>query len=101
MPSCMPVFFFSSRRRHTRFKCDWSSDVCSSDLQTQGNDPLRFLDEDRGGQEQRIFEKAKATFDPTLLLVGRHQFLIREHLALQFIGADNEASLARHFLVEP
>src|SRR6266853_3320262 len=25
-------FFFSSRRRHTRFYCDWSSDVCSSDL---------------------------------------------------------------------
>src|SRR5256886_8613641 len=24
--------FFSSRRRHTRFDCDWSSDVCSSDL---------------------------------------------------------------------
>src|SRR2546430_2305765 len=28
----MWVFFFSSRRRHTRFDCDWSSDVCSSDL---------------------------------------------------------------------
>src|SRR6266481_7080670 len=33
----MPVdfklcFFFSSRRRHTRWNCDWSSDVCSSDL---------------------------------------------------------------------
>src|SRR6266481_9178653 len=27
-----PVFFFSSRRRHTRWNCDWSSDVCSSDL---------------------------------------------------------------------
>src|SRR5260370_30324786 len=26
------MFFYSSRRRHTRFKCDWSSDVCSSDL---------------------------------------------------------------------
>src|SRR2546430_16555822 len=25
-------FIFSSRRRHTRFDCDWSSDVCSSDL---------------------------------------------------------------------
>src|SRR6516165_7487953 len=25
------VFVFSSRRRHTRFDCDWSSDVCSSD----------------------------------------------------------------------
>src|SRR2546430_7821278 len=26
------LFIFSSRRRHTRFDCDWSSDVCSSDL---------------------------------------------------------------------
>src|SRR2546430_11070774 len=30
--TCVIVFFFSSRRRHTRFDCDWSSDVCSSDL---------------------------------------------------------------------
>src|SRR2546430_8658898 len=29
---CACFFFFSSRRRHTRFDCDWSSDVCSSDL---------------------------------------------------------------------
>src|SRR5688572_31786540 len=29
-------FFFSSRRRHTRFDCDWSSDVCSSDLLAAG-----------------------------------------------------------------
>src|SRR5690242_21153504 len=29
----MVLFFFSSRRRHTRLTCDWSSDVCSSDLQ--------------------------------------------------------------------
>src|SRR2546430_3131627 len=28
----MLFVFFSSRRRHTRFDCDWSSDVCSSDL---------------------------------------------------------------------
>src|SRR5256886_7931222 len=32
------LFFFSSRRRHTRFDCDWSSDVCSSDLER----PRRF-----------------------------------------------------------
>src|SRR5260370_25405434 len=31
-PSWRLCFFFSSRRRHRRFKCDWSSDVCSSDL---------------------------------------------------------------------
>src|SRR5690606_40018220 len=29
-------FFFSSRRRHTRFSRDWSSDVCSSDLEATG-----------------------------------------------------------------
>src|SRR5256885_5065750 len=29
---CWTVFFFSSRRRHTRLQGDWSSDVCSSDL---------------------------------------------------------------------
>src|SRR5256885_11941857 len=29
----MLVFFFSSRRRHTRLQGDWSSDVCSSDLE--------------------------------------------------------------------
>src|SRR5690242_20752376 len=28
-------FFFSSRRRHTRLTCDWSSDVCSSDLERE------------------------------------------------------------------
>src|SRR5207249_9506743 len=30
---CFFFFFFSSRRRHTRSKRDWSSDVCSSDLE--------------------------------------------------------------------
>src|SRR4051794_41959266 len=30
------VFFFSSRRRHTRWTGDWSSDVCSSDLGRRG-----------------------------------------------------------------
>src|SRR5689334_24338671 len=30
------VFFFSSRRRHTRWNCDWGSDVCSSDLRPRG-----------------------------------------------------------------
>src|SRR3989475_977388 len=41
-------FFFSSRRRHTRFDCDWSSDVCSSDLTTARPDDLyrkRYLKE--------------------------------------------------------
>src|SRR5438132_7259291 len=32
LPRASEFFFFSSRRRHTRSLCDWSSDVCSSDL---------------------------------------------------------------------
>src|SRR5690242_3524052 len=32
-------FFFSSRRRHTRLTCDWSSDVCSSDLGSRRREP--------------------------------------------------------------
>src|SRR5688572_32794341 len=37
MSSLRPlIFFFASRRRHTRFDCDWSSDVCSSDLVARG-----------------------------------------------------------------
>src|SRR5689334_16379403 len=38
-------FFFSSRRRHTRWNCDWSSDVCSSDLWVQ---PVRPVTGGRG-----------------------------------------------------
>src|SRR5438477_13000044 len=33
------IFFFSSRRRHTRLTCDWSSDVCSSDLRAEATAP--------------------------------------------------------------
>src|SRR5476649_2972985 len=32
LPYWKRLFFFSSRRRYTRSLCDWSSDVCSSDL---------------------------------------------------------------------
>src|SRR5690606_40658030 len=36
-------FFFSSRRRHTRFSRDWSSDVCSSDLNEIHNNSIARL----------------------------------------------------------
>src|SRR2546430_9461547 len=46
------IFFFSSRRRHTRFDCDWSSDVCSSDL-VRGNAQRRPREaaDDRAARE--------------------------------------------------
>src|SRR5688500_20365019 len=49
------VFFFSSRRRHTRLQGDWSSDVCSSDLctfrSTVDLDQLRKIDELVGARD--------------------------------------------------
>src|SRR2546426_5933110 len=47
-------FFFSSRRRHTRLQGDWSSDVCSSDLQRRarrvpGDEARRGARPRRGG----------------------------------------------------
>src|SRR3712207_6941273 len=48
------VFFFSSRRRHTRYWRDWSSDVCSSDLRPLPcrNDPDLWFAESPAQLEQ-------------------------------------------------
>ena len=40
---CVLFFFFSSRRRHTRSLCDWSSDVCSSDLRLRQAEVLSYV----------------------------------------------------------
>src|SRR5437660_5633294 len=47
---CIFEFFFSSRRRHTRWPRDWSSDVCSSDLVLED-----FVAE--GGIDEKEFEE--------------------------------------------
>src|SRR5260370_25563728 len=49
---CLSFFFFSSRRRHTRFKCDWSSDVCSSDLSSVTEDCLTTDCHPRGPRKE-------------------------------------------------
>src|SRR3712207_31247 len=56
----MLVFFFSSRRRHTRYWRDWSSDVCSSDLEVgHGDDVLAFHPgyAARGGQQLPLLDQ--------------------------------------------
>src|SRR5205085_3918530 len=77
-------FFFSSRRRHTRFDCDWSSDVCSSDLPSAhmeiigrrhygrkavpaggggGKSPTRELLETRS-EERRVGKECRSRWSP-------------------------------------
>src|SRR5256885_3618236 len=46
--------FFSSRRRHTRLQGDWSSDVCSSDLDRLERVCVHDFDVIRGGQRLRL-----------------------------------------------
>src|SRR5438034_10713331 len=60
-------FFFSSRRRHTRSLCDWSSDVCSSDLcvyddvvkEELVSHALHHFKEEVGGYWERAFKAAR------------------------------------------
>src|SRR5688500_19857512 len=53
-------FFFSSRRRHTRLQGDWSSDVCSSDLDTvKRHQQLGFISAPWGDDAQPV----KAPFE--------------------------------------
>src|SRR5882762_2302141 len=69
----MCCFFVSSRRRHTRFKCDWSSDVCSSDL-TGFDYASMTIAEDPAEQARQAFrniEKALAEAGSTLADVVR------------------------------
>src|SRR2546429_3272001 len=47
------IFFFSSRRRHTRCSRDWSSDVCSSDLARDQLDFIRELHQIIIGAERK------------------------------------------------
>src|SRR6266487_5104838 len=47
------LFFFSSRRRHTRWTGDWSSDVCSSDLPGQPKVALRPTSQGGGESASR------------------------------------------------
>src|SRR6267143_4509676 len=68
------VFFFSSRRRHTRWNCDWSSDVSSSDLANAVNGVINI-----------ITKSAKDT--QGLLVSGGGGSLLQDFGAVRYGGA--------------
>src|SRR5690606_40232646 len=73
----------SSRRRHTRFSRDWSSDVCSSDLDRRADElcavEAKALD---GGQEGRAFHDD--------LVAGADERLAQQVQGLLAAGGDDE-----------
>src|SRR5688572_12685436 len=73
-------FFFSSRRRHTRFDCDWSSDVCSSDL------VLAFLFQSRAYSDACL---------PIVVMHGTRKVVINVSLVLSHI----QVELSNHHLL--
>src|SRR5690606_40093132 len=69
-------FFFSSRRRHTSFSRDWSSDVCSSDLYAVGGQELGYLP---GTEAEKMSPWAQAVFDTLGAVV--HENVVEEVVA--------------------
>src|SRR5690606_41177736 len=94
------LFFFSSRRRHTRFSRDWSSDVCSSDLlririmsyHTHDISLKRYMDDIRKTkpitreEEQRLFERCRRGDADARerLIQANMRFVLK--VALQYLG---------------
>src|ERR1035437_10796929 len=66
--SSVGFFFFSSRRRHTRYGRDWSSDVCSSDLLGNDVEELRKLPQVGDGEGLCRFHRKRATVSRSVLL---------------------------------
>src|SRR3712207_1117071 len=98
----MCLFFFSSRRRHTRYWRDWSSDVCSSDLPAAGRDGERglasrvqFRVERLALSHESVCELLEALAGPVLgvELVARGGHVYRVELDCDLLVGDGEVYL--------
>src|SRR5699024_11850943 len=88
--TCNYSYFFSSRRRHTRSKRDWSSDVCCSDL---------FLNNDRIGNRwlnKVVREVNKCTFKNMILLTDGEETFKR---VIQVMFSKVEAFTYKEFML--
>src|SRR5437762_11342054 len=87
------VFFFSSRRRHTRYIGDWSSDVCSSDLFA-----IRRRAPERGAGWQSDLEKiALVVSNGVARLDKRFPLAANQHLVASFgdVGRSEERRVGK------
>src|SRR2546430_10551885 len=79
-------FFFSSRRRHTRFDCDWSSDVCSSDLAWRSRDRQVVADVRRLGNQMNVVVTGCARLIEMVPAIARNFGNLGAALCLDQIG---------------
>src|SRR5215813_9647981 len=108
------VFFFSSRRRHTRCGRDWSSDVCSSDLlaemmrvvrlrdgpgESLGREHIFAAQEDVGDVSLDGERRDNHAFDE-LMRILLHQEPVLKGSRLHFIGIADEIRRVRYILSE-
>src|SRR5690242_21539448 len=82
-------FFFSSRRRHTRLTCDWSSDVCSSDLE----DDAVFEQVAELVEHRQLAAGAEAGVDGQHALAAQRR---RQQLAPQVRSEEHTSELQSH-----
>src|SRR2546427_6007667 len=94
-------FFFSSRRRHTRFDCDWSSDVCSSDLVLTADITMetkrRALETGAKAFRTEPFDQVEVLLRTRNLLETRllHQELARHNESLEEIVRERTQQLVQ------
>src|SRR3712207_6988981 len=93
------IFFFSSRRRHTRYWRDWSSDVCSSDLGYLGEvgPALRYVAwrGDRGRRRITLELPVRAVFSTDLSDLDFRGFTLAPEAAFEHVGLFHRAARTR------
>src|SRR5260221_7481231 len=79
-------FFFSSRRRHTRSLCDWSSDVCSSDLKDRATKENRTYDAKLFRDWRKMFDELGKSIDAVTVSTPDHMHGLAGITAMRQIG---------------
>src|SRR5689334_24545917 len=89
-------FFFSSRRRHTSWNCDWSSDVCSSDLIAPMTSALSIARE-----ASPLVQKLRAAVEhalegkPEVVELSLVTLLARGHLLIEDVPRSEERRVGK------
>src|SRR5262250_3253250 len=91
--------FFSSRRRHTRYIGDWSSDVCSSDLQIPAErfpEPAKTVEQLRAARKQLLGGSLSVSYDSPLKIVRGWMQYLYDDTGRAYLDVYNNVPLVGH-----